>query len=38
MAETSLSDLLTALDVVVMQRSGEGVFFLHGTPRHGCAA
>ncbi len=32
MAETSLSDLLTALDVVVMQRTGEGVFFLQGTP------
>ena len=31
MAETSLSDLFTALDLVVLQRTGEGVFFLHGT-------
>lgn len=30
MAETSLSDLFTALDVVVMQRVGNGSFFLHG--------
>ena len=31
MAETSLSDLFTALDVVVMQRVGPGTFFMHGT-------
>ncbi len=31
MAETSLSDLFTALDVVVMQRVGPGAFFMHGT-------
>ena len=31
MAETSLSDLLTALDLVVLQRTGEGVFFMQGT-------
>ena len=30
MAETSLSDLFTALDLVVLQRSGEGVFFMQG--------
>ena len=31
MAETSLTDLFTALDLVVMQRVGDGAFFLHGT-------
>ena len=31
MAETSLSDLFTALDLVVLQRTGEGVFVMQGT-------
>src|SRR3990170_3605274 len=31
MADTSLSHLFTALDIVVMQRISEGVFYLHGT-------
>jgi signal transduction histidine kinase len=32
MADPLLSDLLTALDIVVMQRVGPDVFFVHGTP------
>ena len=32
MTETSLSDLFTALDVVVMQRVAPDTFFMHGAP------
>jgi signal transduction histidine kinase len=32
MTESPLADLLTALDMVVMQRVGPGAFYLHGTP------